>query len=175
MAWKKTISEFESYRSVEEYLLAKSQVNEGSALVNGVHCRDWTGAFKGKYGRTCMINDVRTGAHRLSHLTFNGELSPDKPFALHRCNRPSCIEPKHLYAGDTADNTRDLYATGYVRVLPPFGAEQRANLSIAALAREARKRKQSVESADPQVNRCTDHSTGSDEEPDQSQRHDRQA
>lgn len=129
-------SEFSNYVSVEEYLLAKSRVNDETPLVEGAHCRDWTGLLTpqnggcGGYGRTCVINGRLWLAHRLSHLTFNGEFPEDKPLACHRCNRPSCIEPKHLYAGDKADNMRDLTTSGHTH--PPCTTEHRKKLSIAA-------------------------------------------
>lgn len=124
--------EFRNYTTIEEYLLAKSRVNEETPIVEGVHCRDWTGSFKGDYGRTCNVDGQRWKAHRLSCLTFNGEFPPDKPNALHRCNRPSCIEPKHLYAGDQADNMRDRKISGYVK--SPLTAEVKAKISASVSA-----------------------------------------
>ena len=33
-------------------------------------------------------------------------------WALHRCDNPRCINPKHIYAGSPADNVRDSYKSG---------------------------------------------------------------
>jgi hypothetical protein len=56
-------------------------------------------------------------AHRLS---FNlnthpipraaGRSDPEKAFVLHRCNHKWCIEPSHLYLGNTSQNFQDFLA-----------------------------------------------------------------
>lgn len=33
-------------------------------------------------------------------------------WALHRCDNPRCINPKHIYAGSPADNVRDSHKSG---------------------------------------------------------------
>jgi hypothetical protein len=72
-------------------------------------CWDWRGTTNAAgYGR------MRTGprgasvvesAHRISlELALGRPLTGD---ALHHCDRPSCVNPAHLYEGSQADNTRD--------------------------------------------------------------------
>lgn len=47
-------------------------------------------------------------AHRVVFEHHNGPVPADKPFVLHRCDNPPCVEVSHLYAGTHADNMRDM-------------------------------------------------------------------
>lgn len=47
-------------------------------------------------------------AHRLMWSLFNGAEPPvDKPYILHSCDVPLCVNPKHLRPGTAAENNRD--------------------------------------------------------------------
>lgn len=58
------------------------------------------------------INSSPVYLHRLTlEIHLGRELQSDE-LACHRCNRPSCINPDHLYAGSRHDNSMDLINAG---------------------------------------------------------------
>ncbi len=75
-------------------------------------CWLWTGAKTPKnYGYFTLCTDGGTYScytHRLSFMTWRGELPADKPHVLHKCDVRNCVNPDHLYAGTQKDNTRDM-------------------------------------------------------------------
>lgn len=66
-------------------------------------CWLWTGG-KGRYGRI-RINNWYPGAHVASFLAFGGRLTKTKPWVLHSCDTPRCINPEHLHSGNGHLNT----------------------------------------------------------------------
>lgn len=82
------------------------------------HCLLFTGTKnKSGYGFVDVSYDYSARryailAHRLAWVLANGrEVPPDK-LVLHRCNRPSCCNPKHLYIGTHQDNADDKVRAG---------------------------------------------------------------
>lgn len=53
----------------------------------------------------------RTFAYRFAYETFVGPI-PDGKFICHKCNVPLCVNPNHLYAGDTQTNADDRVRAG---------------------------------------------------------------
>lgn len=47
-------------------------------------------------------------AHRMALHLFRGFDLNSKLFVLHHCDRPSCINPDHLYEGTNQDNMNDM-------------------------------------------------------------------
>lgn len=75
-------------------------------------CLAWTGS-KDRYGYGVLtVGRKQFRAHRLSFAETFGQLIPQGAVVCHRCDRPECIEPTHLFLGTPRGNTRDMIAKG---------------------------------------------------------------
>lgn len=84
-------------------LLAKTRANGD--------CWDWTGVTTAKgYGHIFFRGKARR-AHRVSYTLFCGEI-PDDLLVCHHCDRPRCVNPKHLFLGHRTTNTQDMIRKG---------------------------------------------------------------
>lgn len=63
-------------------------------------CRNFLG-----YGKVSWRGRL-VKTHRLAYLLTYGSLC-DKDWVLHKCDNPPCCNPRHLYKGDHAQNTKD--------------------------------------------------------------------
>ena len=61
---------------------------------------------RGGYGQLHIKGQGRQLVHRLAFLQ-SGETIPEGMQVNHRCNRPYCLQPGHLYAGTSAQNATD--------------------------------------------------------------------
>lgn len=78
---------------------------------NKDECWNWlaakTTAGYGEY----RVNGKVWYTHRYSWFLESGEI-PDNLFVLHRCDNPSCVNPKHLFLGTHLDNLKDMRQKG---------------------------------------------------------------
>ena len=76
-------------------------------------CWIWTGAraisSELEYG-TFIVNGKTFRAHRFSYEYFRGPLG--NLFACHKCDRPICVAPHHLFASDQEGNMKDAAQKG---------------------------------------------------------------
>ena len=71
-------------------------------------CWHWTNARDScGYGKFWFI-DYTMPAHRFSWFLVNGKIPQHQPFICHKCDNPSCVNPSHLFAGDSDDNILDM-------------------------------------------------------------------
>lgn len=74
-------------------------------------CWLWTGGVDAEgYGRF-QIARVSRLAHRVSWELAKGPI-PDGMAVLHKCDRPACVAPHHLFLGTQIDNIADCVAKG---------------------------------------------------------------
>lgn len=77
-------------------------------------CWLWCGYLdKVGYART-----ARGRAHRVFYRHHKGDI-PDGMSVLHRCDTPACVNPDHLFLGDTVTNVRDMMTKGRHRSVVP--------------------------------------------------------
>lgn len=74
-------------------------------------CWEWTAARHPSGYGTFYFNGKWSRAHRTAWELANGPI-PEGLLVLHRCDNPPCVNPRHLWLGTDADNTRDMIAKG---------------------------------------------------------------
>lgn len=67
-------------------------------------CLDWIGAHTDRgYGRF-WLGGRWVYPHRLALAAMSGHPPARRPYALHSCDRPSCVHPAHLRWGNQREN-----------------------------------------------------------------------
>lgn len=82
-------------------------------------CWNWTAnKLKRGYGLFYQTQPRATlYAHRFSWVLHFGPI-PNKLQVCHRCDNPSCVNPKHLFVGTALDNIRDMDAKNRRKTIP---------------------------------------------------------
>ena len=74
-------------------------------------CWNWTG-LRDRYGYgTIQVCGKKLRAHRVSWELANGPI-PAGMCVLHRCDNPSCVNPRHLWIGRQEENIQDMASKG---------------------------------------------------------------
>lgn len=71
-------------------------------------CWVWTGRSVHKFGYGLWNNEP---VHRIAWRLTYGPI-PEGLSVLHRCDKPPCARPDHLFLGTQADNMRDMVQKG---------------------------------------------------------------
>lgn len=70
------------------------------------YCWNYIGGISSTGYGVFWDNGKNVNAHRAAYLLFVG-IIPKGKWVLHKCDNKKCVNPKHLYLGDRAQNTLD--------------------------------------------------------------------
>ncbi len=103
-------------------------------------CWIWTGSTDRKgYGQLRCGRKLRYATHVALELAERP--LPAGMFACHKCDRPACVNPSHLFHGTPKENIRDSMAKG--RHVPPpriIGEKNKASTLTAVAVVDIRAR-----------------------------------
>lgn len=92
-------------------------------------CWLWSGAIA--YGYGAYLNNER--AHRYAYRTYKCEEIPKGKMVLHNCSKKSCVNPRHLYLGNAAENTDFAWKNDECRIGANHILTKREVLEIRAI------------------------------------------
>lgn len=97
-------------------------------------CWPWTGTtYKHSGYGTMKVRGVEHAAHIWSFMESGGVTTDEKPFVLHSCDNPPCINPRHLRAGSNQDNMDDKVERGRQAWGPDFQLRRTTKLNVTAV------------------------------------------
>lgn len=72
----------------------------------------WTGSkTKDGYGVIQIGRNKQYRVHRIAYENAFGKF-PARFLVCHTCDKPLCVNPKHLFLGTPRDNTKDMIHKG---------------------------------------------------------------
>lgn len=78
-------------------------------------CWMWKGSVNSsstiQYGQFVKANGLHIAAHRFSYEYFREKI-PKNKYACHRCDKPLCVNPFHIFIGTQQDNINDMWNKG---------------------------------------------------------------
>jgi len=126
------------FPTVEERFTSKFRKAEG--------CWLWAAAKNTDGYGVLMLRNKAAGiprklirAHQLSYLLYRGDI-PQGRCVCHSCDRPSCVNPSHLFLATQAENILDCKAKGRTRngMKDLVGERHPGAVLNAAIVRRAR-------------------------------------
>lgn len=74
---------------------------------NNEDCWLWTGSLGGAgYGQFLLFKRTLL-AHRVSYILHSKKIIEFGMYACHKCDKPSCVNPNHIFLGTQKDNMSD--------------------------------------------------------------------
>jgi len=81
-------------------------------------CWEWTSTLhRDGYGKFWFVNG-QIQAHRMAYELFVGPCNG--MFVLHKCDNRKCVNPEHLYLGDSKQNAKDRTDRKRYKVTTPL-------------------------------------------------------
>lgn len=74
-------------------------------------CHVWVGARMAKGYGVFVFKGERYSAHRVAYTQSHGPIQHGM-YVCHKCDRPYCVNPDHLFLGTHTDNMRDMATKG---------------------------------------------------------------
>lgn len=104
-------SHYERIKKPADYNELRERLEEKTMPIPESGCLIWMGCETGKGYSQIRFNGKLQFVHRLSYSLAFGEIT-NNLCVLHRCDTPSCINPRHLFLGTKKDNIRDCISKG---------------------------------------------------------------
>ena len=102
----------------DDYVGIPTPVNAPFAHLLHGDCLVWLNALDtGGYGKL-TVDGERLLAHRVAYVQAIGKISSEQQIN-HLCDRPYCVQPAHLYAGDHQDNADDAHLFALTSMISP--------------------------------------------------------
>jgi hypothetical protein len=100
-----------NFHATKEQKLSRLKCLFDSKVIKGEGCWGWIASMdKDGYGNM-MYNRKGIRAHRASWMIHFGDI-PEGLWVLHKCDNPTCANPKHLFLGSAKDNNHDMIKKG---------------------------------------------------------------
>jgi hypothetical protein len=74
-------------------------------------CIEWPYGKDSKDGRAKISGKYRYCSRMLLAIRLGRDLKPFE-YACHKCDNPSCVNPRHIFLGSPRDNVLDMLAKG---------------------------------------------------------------
>lgn len=107
---KNKIQEYRYNKLLKDKLYVRTRLLSQMTIVN--ECWEYSRRNNKEYGILSYKSENYL-AHRVSWMIYNNKKLKDRwELICHKCDNPSCINPKHLFKGTVKDNSLDMMKKG---------------------------------------------------------------